>query len=207
MQTKEQSTREKILRAAKAEFLEKGFQAASLRSIVKEAGVTTGALYGYYESKEALFDALVEECHTHFLSAYQNALDAFDRLPIEQQPERMSTVSQACMENLLLYMFDHREQFHLLLLCAEGTRYSLLKEDLVRMEVNAAHRYYLVLEKLGTPVLHIDSRLEHILVTGLMNAFFEMIIHDMPLADAQQYLRELHSFYVAGWRKIMGQEG
>ena len=39
----------------------------------------------------------------------------------------------------------------------------------------------------------------------LMNAYFEMIIHDMPLADAQQYLRELHSFYSAGWLKIMGQ--
>ena len=92
MQNKKQTTQEKILYAAKAEFLEKGFQTASLRTIVKEAGVTTGALYGYYGSKEAIFDALVEECYTHFLSAYRNALDDFDRLPIEQQPERMSTV-------------------------------------------------------------------------------------------------------------------
>lgn len=38
-----------------------------------------------------------------------------------------------------------------------------------------------------------------------MNAYFEMIIHDMPLADAQQYLRELHEFYSAGWLKMMGQ--
>ena len=125
MQNKKQTTQEKILYAAKAEFLEKGFPKASLRTIVKEAGVTTGALYGYYGSKEALFDALVEECYTHFLSAYRNALDDFDRLPIEQQPERMSTVSQACLEELLLYMFNHREAFHLLLLCSEGTHYSL----------------------------------------------------------------------------------
>ena len=92
MQNKKQTTQEKILYAAKAEFLEKGFQTASLRTIVKEAGVTTGALYGYYGSKEAIFDELVEECYTHFHSAYRNALDDFDRLPIEQQPERMSTV-------------------------------------------------------------------------------------------------------------------
>ena len=144
-------------------------------------------------------------CYTHFLSAYRNALDDFDRLPIEQQPERMSTVSQACLEELLFYMFNHREAFHLLLLCSEGTHYSSMKEELVQLEVNATHRYYLVLEKLGTPAPQIDPRLEHILVTGLMNAYFEMIIHDMPLADAQQYLRELHSFYSAGWLKIMGQ--
>ena len=53
------STREKILEAGKKEFLEKGFRDASLRTIVKEAGVTTGAFYGYYKSKEDLFDALV----------------------------------------------------------------------------------------------------------------------------------------------------
>ena len=45
------STLEKILAAAKAEFLEKGYQSASLRNIVKSAGVTTGAFYGYYSSR------------------------------------------------------------------------------------------------------------------------------------------------------------
>ena len=48
------STLERIHAAAQAEFLEKGYQGASLRNIVKTAGVTTGALYGYYDSKEAL---------------------------------------------------------------------------------------------------------------------------------------------------------
>lgn len=37
----------------------KGVQAASLRNIIKTAGVTTGAFYGYYGRKEELFAALV----------------------------------------------------------------------------------------------------------------------------------------------------
>ena len=36
-------TLQAILTAAMDEFLEKGFQSASLRNIVKQAGVTTGA--------------------------------------------------------------------------------------------------------------------------------------------------------------------
>ena len=52
-------TQRRILEVGKREFLEKGFKDASLRSIVKEAGFTQGAFYGYYGSKEALFDALV----------------------------------------------------------------------------------------------------------------------------------------------------
>ena len=45
----EQTTLNLILSAAMQEFLEKGFKSASLRNIVKTAGVTTGAFYGYYD--------------------------------------------------------------------------------------------------------------------------------------------------------------
>ena len=51
------NTLQNILDAGKKEFLEKGFRAASLRNIVREAGVTTGAFYGYFKSKEGLFRA------------------------------------------------------------------------------------------------------------------------------------------------------
>ncbi len=41
----ERETKEKLLQSARAEFLAKGYQGASLRSICKASGVTTGALY------------------------------------------------------------------------------------------------------------------------------------------------------------------
>ena len=40
----EKATREKLMEYARQEFLEKGYMKASLRSICKKAGVTTGAL-------------------------------------------------------------------------------------------------------------------------------------------------------------------
>ena len=42
------TTIDRILECSKKEFLEKGFKNASLRVIAKEAGVTTGAIYGYF---------------------------------------------------------------------------------------------------------------------------------------------------------------
>ena len=57
----EAKTREKLLEAAKADFLENGYQNASLRRICKNAGVTTGALYFFFENKEALLNALIEQ--------------------------------------------------------------------------------------------------------------------------------------------------
>ena len=43
------------------------------------------------------------------------------------------------------------------------------------------------------------------LITGMLHTFFELIIHEMPLKDAENYVREMRAFYTAGWMKIMGQ--
>lgn len=69
----ESVTLQKILEAAREEFLAKGFQSASLRNIVKTAGVTTGAFYGYYKSKEELFDALVGGQYEYVINQYKEA--------------------------------------------------------------------------------------------------------------------------------------
>lgn len=55
MLTTETGTQTRILAAAKTEFLEKGFRNASLRTIVKLAGVTTGAFYGYFPIRKPSF--------------------------------------------------------------------------------------------------------------------------------------------------------
>ena len=58
---KTKSTQELILESGKRMFLEKGFKSAPLRTIVKNAGYTLGAFYGYYKNKEDLFYALTDE--------------------------------------------------------------------------------------------------------------------------------------------------
>ena len=55
----ERETKEKLLQSARAEFLAKGYQGASLRSICKASGVTTGALYFFFKDKDDLFTSLV----------------------------------------------------------------------------------------------------------------------------------------------------
>ena len=55
-----EETRAKLIQAAKDEFEENGFQKASLRKICARAGVTTGALYFFFEGKDDLFSTIVE---------------------------------------------------------------------------------------------------------------------------------------------------
>ena len=109
------------------------------------------------------------------------------------------------MFDMLYYAYAHLEEFKLILCCSEGTRFSGLVDEMVEIEVEATHAYQIVLRELGRPSPRIDPKLEHILITGMFHTFFELIIHEMPLPDAENYLKEMRAFYTAGWMKIMGQ--
>ena len=199
------TTLERIHQAAKTEFLEKGYKDASLRNIVKSVGMTTGAFYGYYKSKEELFEALVGEHYAYLLNCFQKAQKKFADLPHERQPEVMGDISGVCMFDMLHYAYDHLEECKLILCCSEGTKFSGLIDEMVEIEAAATHAYQEVLQELGRPSPQIDPALEHILITGMFHTFFELVIHEMPLKDAENYVKEMRAFYTAGWMKIMGQ--
>jgi AcrR family transcriptional regulator len=50
-----------ILDAAREVFGELGFEAATVRDIVRRSGLSVGAFYNYYRSKEEVFDALADD--------------------------------------------------------------------------------------------------------------------------------------------------
>ena len=52
------TTTEQLISAARRLFAEKGFPATSIDDIVREAGVTRGAMYHHFASKEDLFEAV-----------------------------------------------------------------------------------------------------------------------------------------------------
>jgi len=63
--------RRQIVQGARAIFLARGFDAASMSDIARAAGVSKGTLYVYFENKEQLFEAIVhEECLVHAEGAF-----------------------------------------------------------------------------------------------------------------------------------------
>src|SRR3954447_16645512 len=53
--------RSQIIDGARRVFIDKGFEAASMNDITREAGVSKGTIYVYFANKEELFEALIEE--------------------------------------------------------------------------------------------------------------------------------------------------
>ncbi len=69
-------TKEKILRAAREAFAEKGFNGVSVDEIAKRAGVKKALIYYYFPSKEELFEEVwrvaIEELEDHLFKQVEN---------------------------------------------------------------------------------------------------------------------------------------
>ena len=198
-------TRNKIQQIAMEEFAEKGFLGASLRQIVKKAGVTTGAFYGYFSSKEALFNAIVEPHAVALMGRYMEAQTTFAELPEEEQPSHMGLESSEYIHWMVDYICRHREPVKLLLCRSEGTGYEHFVHNMVEVEVEYTIRYMEVLRHLGQDIPELDEQMCHIIDSGMFNGLFEIVIHDMPRDRALHYVDQLRDFYTAGWLKLMGQ--
>lgn len=201
--SEEKTTLNRILSSAKQEFIEKGFLNASLRNIVRNAGVTTGAFYRYYDSKEALFSALVDEHANYVLNLFNNTVDEFEKLPGNAQTEKMLDTSGFYLAELLDYIYDHYDAFKLLIQCAEGTFYSDFIHQLVVREVESTYKYMQTLSDMGYQVEPLNKNLIHIIASGLFAGIFEAVVHDMPKDEAREYLSQFHRFYGAGWSELL----
>jgi AcrR family transcriptional regulator len=75
-------TRDKLLQAAFEEIYRRGFQAASLDTILAKAGVTKGALYHHFPDKASLGYAVVDEVVKGFLLERWGVLEPPSRDPV-----------------------------------------------------------------------------------------------------------------------------
>lgn len=79
--TREQSrdqTRQRLMDAAQVVFTERGVAAASVEDIVEAAGYTRGAFYSNFESKNALFLALLRRDHDKVMGGLREIFDDDD---------------------------------------------------------------------------------------------------------------------------------
>ncbi|WP_275785233.1 TetR/AcrR family transcriptional regulator [Pararhizobium gei] len=70
--------REQIIEGAKRVFMNVGFDAASMNDITREAGVSKGTIYVYFQNKEDLFSAMIENERALFLATVRTVLAAHE---------------------------------------------------------------------------------------------------------------------------------
>lgn len=94
-----------ILDAAAAEFGEKGFHEGSVSGITRRAGVALGSFYTYFDSKDAVFRALVRDMSDQVRDRVAPALRA--------APDQLSA-EQAGLREFLAFVRDHKEIYRII---------------------------------------------------------------------------------------------
>ena len=94
-------------------FADKGYHAASITDIVKNAGVARGTFYLYFEGKRAVFDELLDE----MLAALDTLVKRIDP---SRGPAGVLAQVEANVDGIFSYMLSNRAMLRLLLAEAVG---------------------------------------------------------------------------------------
>lgn len=103
-------TRRKLLDAATREFGVRGFHEASISGITRRAGVALGSFYTYFESKEAIFQALVHDFSEGVRLAASSGIAA-SGTAIERERDALAAFLQFASEHKEIYRIIDEAEF------------------------------------------------------------------------------------------------
>lgn len=196
---------ERILSCAKAEFLDKGYTDASLRTIAAAAETSTNSIYVRFQDKEGLFSAIVEPVLNEMIERFVKIQETFHRMDRAEQAAQMPYYADGGTMELVEYMYDHLDEFRLLLDASYGTRFHNFVDELVRIEVEYTYKY---MEVVGSTAQLGDTttqRLLHIVTTSRFESIFEIIRHGMSLEEAREYIGLLSRYHRTGFLAVFGE--
>lgn len=196
------STHQRILDSAMRHFTETGFRGASIRDICKDAGVTNGAFYIHFRSKDDLFSALIGDCVNGFSQAY----DSYADQNVTSSDDIVSMFSSSCsaIEDLLHYVYLHGAEFTLLLKCSQGSAYESFVDQMVIEEarntmvfLNSCRQYMKHPENISERVASIFANMA---IRQAFDAFIKGVSEEENIRETQL----ASSFCIAGYRDILG---
>ena len=205
MALRDHSLDQRITDAARAEFLEKGYQGASLRKIAERAGVTVGAIQVRYASKDALFASLLQP----FLEAVETAFREVKADYYGPEEGGLQAHLQRSMrresDTILHVIFDHYEEAFLLFHRSEGSTLARYFDQVVEEKIRESVRFF---QSAGVP--QADERLLGMLIS-LQFESYRRIVADCPDREsAQHYMNALMTYHFGGWTALFqekAQEG
>ena len=170
-------TEQKLLASGRAEFLKKGYAKASLRDICKAAGVTTGAFYVSFESKEALLSAMLDPV----IADYEHMVRELAQREIDD-PGTGDDNERQIME----YLSAHRTEAVILMDRCAGSRYEGFRQR-IAMQMQAAFTGFFSKYMGHSP----DAKLMEILVSMRLQGYLELIKGDYTVEERVRLAREI----------------
>lgn len=205
--SRDRETKARLLESARQEFIEKGYMKASLRNICKNAGVTTGALYFFFDSKEDLFEEIVEEAIQGISQRMKEHFEGEKEMLENKEQFHPSQEEYAehleMSEQIIHQLYRYRDEFLLVLTKSQGSKYENIKDDFIALSEKQSR-----LMRNGmacqNPEIQISDAFIHWLAHEQVEMYIHTLSHIEKEEDAIAFIREGVAYTMAGWYKLFG---
>jgi len=197
-----EKTHQMILESALNTFKEIGFRNASIRNICRDAGVTNGAFYAHFESKDDLFAALVSEKLSVFNETYQEMSD----INIQSVDDiiRMFDMSYSSIETLIHYVYSECDVFTLILKSSDGTSYEHFISDLINEECKNTMIFLESAKKFMKRPENISERIIRMGASMVINSMLDAFLEGVSEEDNIRETKIASDFCIAGYKELLG---
>ena len=191
----------RVMAAARDEFMEFGFEKASMRRVGERCGLTAAGLYRHCRDKEDLFDQLVAPAIERLKSWMDTHLTKY-LTTVRDEGNLKWQDSWIDMMREVVYL--HVDDYHLLLTCSSGTKYESFLHDLTQTAQERMLQYLPVLRDKGLTIREISPAALHLLLSAYVTALFEPVIHRYSLEESMKCLETIEAFFLPGWKTLFG---
>ncbi len=128
MQVLKDSVRNKIISSAKRLFAKRGFKETSMRMIAKEAGITAGNIYRYFDTKDQILEPIMEP----LIRYIQQLISEHEKEENIHSEEAHRSYHEFVARSMVDIYLHYRQEYTILLRKAAGTTYENYYETLVK---------------------------------------------------------------------------
>lgn len=199
-----EQTHENILKSAKRQFQEKGFRDASIRKICHDAGVTNGAFYAHFESKEDLFAGIVEPCIKGLSGLYADEEEKYLEVGSAEDVVKAFKETGTSLKGFIEYACDHREEFLLILDASAGTKYESFQESLTETEAESMNKFFAATTRFIKNKENLSENVFRLGASFLISTVFDGLRKGLDADDILRETKLVSDFCAAGYQYVLG---
>lgn len=197
MAVKDHKLDARIIQSATAEFMEYGFQGASLRRIAQKADLSTGALYTRYKNKDALFCSIVENVCSHMGEAFEPMRQIYMEAQRSGSGEDILKAIQQEKQIYLDLIFQYYDECVLLFCRSEGSSVLSKWEQLMEYKTRETVAFLNEMAKES-----VDFDVIEMLLSEQFYCYQRILQKGMSKEKAISCLQKVEEFHEAGWKEL-----
>lgn len=189
-----------IIRAATEEFLACGFEKASMRKIAAERGITVGAIYTRYPSKDKLFSSLVQPFVNQIKDLLVQLKTEYYK-DITKGSEYLVVAMEKETEAIMKLIYDNYTMAVLLMCRSKGSSMEDFFDILVEEKIKETQEFFNKGKQEKSP----DERILKVLIRGQYRIYYHIVKEGYEQEEAKEIMKQLLVYSNGGWRALLSE--